>query len=117
MDEFRISNVARWTSDFIPPTEPYKTEIPVTGKAPYRWHKEDSPTIPQLQQYLANVAALRSVFESVRDAPNVPASPRKIKTDKANDIEKILGIIEGTILTLRKTFVACGPATCGGDYL
>ena len=24
VDEFRISNVARWTSDFTPPTEPYK---------------------------------------------------------------------------------------------
>lgn len=26
MDEFRISNVARWTSDFTPPTEPYADE-------------------------------------------------------------------------------------------
>ena len=25
-DEFRISNVARWTSDFIPPTEQYKVD-------------------------------------------------------------------------------------------
>lgn len=24
MEEFRVSNVARWTSDFTPPTEPYK---------------------------------------------------------------------------------------------
>lgn len=24
MEEFRVSNIARWTSDFTPPTEPYK---------------------------------------------------------------------------------------------
>lgn len=30
IDEFRISSIARWTEDFTPPTEPYKSPIPPT---------------------------------------------------------------------------------------
>lgn len=96
-------------------------EIPVKPQPepvdPYTWYKEDNPTITQLQQYLTNISAIRSAFNSLQNAPGTPTSPRKLTIESANNIEKSLSIVESTILTMKKTFVACGSATCGGDYL
>ena len=43
IDEFRISNVARWTSDFTPPTEPYNVNTLQAGEIYYKtngsWQK------------------------------------------------------------------------------
>ena len=33
IDEYRISNIARWTEDFTPPTEPYKSPEPPPAPA------------------------------------------------------------------------------------
>ena len=117
IDEFRISNVARWTSKFTPPNEPYVVEIPGTGKKPYRWYKEDNPNISQLQQYVSNVSSIRSTLVSLKNSPYVPQSPKDLTTDMANNIEKVFGLVESAITILSKTPVACGSAICGGDYL
>lgn len=84
---------------------------------PYSWYKEDNPTITQLQQYLSNATAIRSAFGGLKNAPEVPTSPKKLSANEANDIEKLLVWVETTITTMRQTFVACGLAICGGDYL
>lgn len=49
--------------------------------------------------------------------PSVPDSMELFTYLKANDIEKILIDVENMIHVMEQTFVACGPATCGGDYL
>lgn len=36
MDEFRLSNVARWTSDFTPPVAPYAPTTPISEQMFYR---------------------------------------------------------------------------------
>ena len=41
VDEVRISNVERWTSDFVPPTEPYSTAMP-TGNKVINWAPGDN---------------------------------------------------------------------------
>lgn len=84
---------------------------------PYTWYKEDSPKIEQLQQYIDNVAAIRSAFDGLKNAPDAPTSPRKFTAEAANNVEKTLRWVEDTITNMRKTLVACGTATCGGDYL
>ena len=83
----------------------------------YTWYKEDSPTATQLQRYLSNVSALRSVFARINDAPGIPSSLKNMTAESANNIEKLLAWVESTVTTMRKTLVACGPSICGGDYL
>lgn len=84
---------------------------------PYVWVKEDSQTMSQMAQYLANVAAIRSVFTLPEYVPQTPESMALLTFAKANDIESVLLAVENIITVARKTLVACGPATCGGDYL
>lgn len=64
---------------------------------PYTWYKEDNPTISQMEQYLSNVAALRSVFELPEYAPQTPQSMALLTFAKANDIERVLQYVETTI--------------------
>lgn len=99
LDEIRISNVARWDSEFTPPELPYGSTIEQEPEPldPYTWYKEDSPTMSQMEQYLANVAALRSVFELPEYAPQTPQSMALMTFAKANDIESILEYVETTI--------------------
>lgn len=84
---------------------------------PYTWYESDVPTASQMAQYLANVAAIRSVFTLQEYAPQTPQSMALLNFAKANDIESVLRAVEDVITIARKTLVACGPATCGGDYL
>lgn len=43
LDEIRVSNIARWTSDFTPPTEPYSVNTLQAGEIYYKangsWQK------------------------------------------------------------------------------
>lgn len=71
----------------------------------YTWYKEDSPKIEQLQQYIDNVAAIRSAFDGLRDAPDAPTSPRKLTVEVANNIEKILLAVETAIQQTVKCMV------------
>lgn len=41
IDEFRVSNVARWTSDFTPPTEPYQPNAENEFKSKLDWSVND----------------------------------------------------------------------------
>ena len=103
-------------NQFIAGPEIYPKPIP-NPLDPYTWYEEDNPTITQLQQYLSNISAIRSVFENVQNVPENTTNAKKMSVEMANNIEKILEWVENTISIMRQTFVACGPATCGGYYL
>lgn len=64
---------------------------------PYTWYESDVPTASQMAQYLANVAAIRSVFTLPDDAPQTPESMALLTFAKANDIESVLQYVETTI--------------------
>lgn len=87
------------------------------AKDPYTWYESDIPTRALLQKYLDNVQAMRDVLMLSEFTPSVPDSMELFTYLKANDIEKILIDVENMIHVMEQTFVACGPATCGGDYL
>nr|WP_326216480.1 hypothetical protein [uncultured Oscillibacter sp.]DAZ27274.1 MAG TPA: hypothetical protein [Caudoviricetes sp.] len=82
---------------------------------PYTWYEFDSPTLPQLTQYLENVRSLRSAIAN--QSPDVPGLRDMFSVEAANDIEKILLAIEYAIQIMKQTYVPCGATACGGDYL
>lgn len=82
---------------------------------PYTWYESDSPTLPQLTQYLVNVRALRSAIAN--QSPEVPGVKDMFSVEAANNIEKILLSIEHAIQIMKQTYVPCGATACGGDYL
>ena len=70
-----------------------------------------------MERYLQNVSGMRDAITVLKSTPEVPESMCQLTYDKANDIEQILLDVEKQIDVMKSTFVACGPATCGGDYL
>lgn len=92
----------------------YRTGYISTGRV---WSKNDTLTASDLAQYLSNIAAIKNAFDFFKVAIEVPTNGEGLNTYTANNIEKILISIENTITAMRLSFVPCGPATCGGDYL
>lgn len=118
IDEFRISDVARWTSDFTPPTEPYDVFIPQPQKKdPYVWYETDTPTASQMAQYLENVDTLRGALTLPETIPTVPQDMVGLTQAEANVIEAVLGIINTYLLSLQSIFRRCGARICGGPEL
>ena len=70
-----------------------------------------------MERYLQNVSGMRDAITVLKSTPEVPESMCQLTYDKANDIEQILLDVEKQIDVMKSIFVACGPATCGGDYL
>lgn len=96
------------TGAFIPGPEIVKEPDP-EPLDPYTWYKEDSPTTTQLQQYLSNVSAIRSVFKGLQNTPDAPTSLKNLTIDVANNIEKIL-LAVNTIIENTKHTVDLGWA-------
>ena len=79
------------------------------------WYEDDSPTLVQINQYLANVRALRATIANL--SPEVPEAKDMFSVEAANNIEKSLLAIYRAIQTMKQTYVPCGATACGGDYL
>lgn len=106
VEEFRVSDVARWTENFDPPTEPYKADFVEEPKDQYTWYKEDNPTLPQINQYLSNVDSLRSTLAEIPGNPVVPkivAPPNGLTAEKANAIETVLTTLQTMLENMKRT--------------
>lgn len=114
IDEFRISNVIRWTENFVPPTEPYKSP---PEEDLYTWRQEDVPTTVQMEQYLSNLQALKSAIILLQTTPTVPSTMTLLNYTVANQIEQILIDIDHVIKVMESTFIPCGFGECGEDYI
>ena len=104
------------TGEFTAGPEVVIPSIPDTRDS-YTWFEDDMPTSTQMEQYRQNVSAIRSVLEVMQSTPSVPGSMDGLTAGGANALEQILMDVEYQIGVMETTFVACGPATCGGDYL
>lgn len=106
------------TGSFLPGSEVIdQTSLLPDGskKDPNTWYEDDKPTTVQINQYLANVRALRATIANL--SPEVPEAKDMFSVEAANNIEKILLAIERAIQTMKQTYVPCGATACGGDYL
>lgn len=90
LDEFRVSDVARWTGNFTPEVEPYNpivTPEPEQPKDPYLWYEDDVPTHSQLSKYLSNVLA---IWDTIMKDPTLPGTMENLTFEEANQIEAAL---------------------------
>ena len=104
ISEFRVSNVARWTSNFTPPTEPYDP-TPGSEKDPYTWYEQDVPNVAIMQSYLKNLNILRSILPLPQNIVATPTSFRKFSIKSANDVEEILDVIGVYLATYLSIFL------------
>lgn len=77
---------------------------------PYLWYETDVPTVSQMNQYLANVEAIRSVLKA---AGTTPVDMTRLTTSEANEIEEILVLSEKLINNMVATFVYSGQVYSG----
>ena len=116
IDEFRLSDIARWSGNFTPPDTPYSDET-AQPTDPYTWYETDIPLQGQMTQYLRNMAAVRGALTLPEGTPEVPDTMEGLTWQEANAIERLLAVAAESVEILSWTPVACGSATCGGDYL
>ena len=95
-----------------PPAPPPEPELD-----PYTWYEEDIPSQTQMEQYLSNVERMGRTLAGQADMSGLPVTMEYLTWQEANAIEQLLYQLQAVIQIMQTTFVACGPATCGGDYL
>ena len=78
--------------------------------APYTWYESDIPTAAQMEAYLANVEALRSVLDVLSTTPETPESMEALTWKKANDIEQILVDVQTVVTAMTRIFLRSGMA-------
>ena len=115
LDEIRVSDIARWTSSFTPPTERYSatTVGENTELDPYTWYIQDIPTESLMAAYLANVTALRGALTVWADTPSVPADMVGLTYQEANDIERIILAIDALITNMMDAWFYSNEVFCG----
>lgn len=89
----------------------YKPVEAATGRT--EWLVSDIPTPAQLTAYLANVSTLRAVLELPEATPAVPADMVNLTAEEANDIERILLVIETVITNMTKAWYFSGDLFAG----
>lgn len=108
-DEFRVSDIARWTEDFTPPSSPYTEPVePEPELDPYTWYVSDIPTPEALEAYLDNVRRFRSAKPLFATTPQVPDDMELATIDEWNDIEQILVDIEISLISIAKAAIYAG---------
>lgn len=74
---------------------PYQYPVDVEGRT--NWVVEDVPTTSEMLEYLRNVVVLKETLELPPDTPEVPITMSMLKYQDANDIEKVLLIVNNTM--------------------
>lgn len=92
------------------------TPDPEPPSDPYTWYESDIPTSSLLSAYLANVGNLKSTLTLPTGTPAVPDDMEGLTQTEANNIEKILEIINEYLVSLQKIFLRCGHAICGNNF-
>lgn len=83
----------------------------------FLWWENEIPTREQMEDYMNNLRALRSVLRLLSSTPNVPADAEKLTYGEANDIEQMLIDADHQVVTMATTFIPAGEAISGGDNL
>lgn len=66
------------------------------------WSRDNYPNQSEMERYLDNIRVLRSVLPMASDVPEVPFDMHLLTYQEANDIEKILLVIDDVITKISK---------------
>lgn len=87
----------------------YGYSVSVVGKTD--WTESDIPTKQGIEQYLADIAAIRAAIPVPGTTPQVPAMP--LDYSKANDIEQILLDVYDLVRNIEKSWFFSGELFSG----
>lgn len=123
MDEIRISNIARWTEDFEPPTEPYSnTVVTETGtvveikKTYTEWFEENTPYLSEINRIRNNYNNLVADYLYGLGFPYLEDSS-KLTYEEINTWERIALKCKEMIENMEKSYIYCGTIQSGGGIL
>ena len=88
----------------------YGYSVSVTAK--HDWSAGDIPTMSAMQTYLQDVSAIRQVF-NLSLFPSVPSNMKQLTYQKANNIERILEMVEELINNMITSFFYSGEIYSG----
>lgn len=77
------------------------------------WKIGDIPNAAQMQRYLDDISALKAVLVLAADTPQPPNSMELLTWSRANDIEKILEIVEDALKRMAATMWYSNEIGCG----
>lgn len=77
------------------------------------WARQDYPVSTEMVRYLENIRALRSSFTLPADAPTVPEDMHRFTYQEANNIEKLLLIIDAIITNIALVWFYSGELHAG----
>ena len=86
---------------------------PGEGLDPYTWYESDTPTAPQMAQYLSNVANLLGARLVQAQFITIPASMASLTLAGANNIEWALVCVDAVTPVARKSYIYSGEAMAG----
>lgn len=97
IEEFRISNVARYSKNFTPPTEPFVVETKSEELTDDDWVEPenyadipDHPTETEMNRYLNNIKEIKRQFYQKQSTPPLPDDMNKLTYSDANAIEQLI---------------------------
>ena len=102
----RVGNAVAWLTERLTDYGYICVTNPKTN-----WTEKDEPVLYQMQQYLAEVAAVKTAFYS---ALPLPESVRFLTAEGANEIERMLIDTETLIQTMEKVFLRSNAAESNG---
>lgn len=73
-----------------------------------RWSMGQIPNTAELDDYLANVRAIRAAFNMSASAPRVPDSLVPVSADRANDLERVLQLVSRLLGLVAASYRRCG---------
>ncbi len=80
-------------------------EVENAPKDPTLWYEDDIPTQTLMEQYIANVEALRSILPLPSGTPQTPDDMEALTYQEANNIEEILYTLEQVLLAMQENFL------------
>lgn len=72
------------------------------------WHREDKPRISDAETYLGNIRKLRAALTLPTETPELPTDMIELWWYEANDMERVLEIVDETITKIRAAWLYSG---------
>lgn len=90
--------------------------MPVSVSPKTNWTVSDIPTPAQMQHYLDDIEAIRSIVSAWDFVPSTPSTMNNLTYQMANDIEEILLIVRDAVIQVNEIYPQSGMYDSGGVW-